>query len=134
MGSVVKNRIAKGVMTIEAAILFGLLLIIVLGIIEYGWFFLKSQQVTNATRYAARMAVRPDITNVEVEAAVAQLMSDAGISGYSMTMADISTVPPGNTITVSISVPYTNVQLGGPPFVPLPSDVHASVSMAKEGL
>lgn len=124
----------KGVSTVEAAIIFGLLLLLTMGIIEYGWFLFKNQQITNAARHGARVAARPRATNAEVTAAIAQLMHAADISGYQVTMpTDISTVPAKQTLTVTVSVPYANVQLAGPPFVPLPQSIRADVTMAKEG-
>ncbi len=124
----------RGVVSIEAALLFPLLLLLTFGVIEYGWVFLKSQQITNAARQGARIGARPDASNALVESTIASLMNDAGISGYQITMpGDITQIPPGTAFVVEISVPYASIELGGPPFVPMPDNLHASVSMAKEG-
>ena len=58
-----------------------------------------------------------------------------GASGYvvSITPGDVSAVPPTETVTVQVSVPYANVTLAGTPIVPVPSTLNASVTMAKEG-
>lgn len=129
-----KNPTRRGIMVIEAALLLPLLLLLTFGVIEYGWVLLKTQQITNATRHAARVAVRPDATNAEVEAATATLMSAVGISEYQLTLpANVGQVLPGETITVRISVAHSSVELAGPPFVPVPPNLEASVSMAKEG-
>jgi Flp pilus assembly protein TadG len=121
-------------MTVEAALLLPLLVLLTFGVIEYGWVLLKTQQIGNAARGGARCAVRADATNAEVEAAVSTLMSSAGIQGYQLTLpGDVAQIPPASLVTVQISVPYQNIQLAGAPFVPMPAHLQARVSMAKEG-
>ncbi len=121
-------------MLIEAAIILPLLLLLILGVIEYGWALLKSQQITNATRQGARIAARPDVTNADIQDTVSALMDSAGISGYELTLpGDVSSITPGDSLTVTITVPYSSVELAGAPFVPMPSQLKASVTMAKEG-
>ena len=134
MVRIARVRGSKGAMLVEAAILLPLLLLLTFGVIEYGWAFLKSQQITNAARQSARIAARPDATNAEVQATASALMDAAGISGYQVTLpADITQIPPGNPLTVKITVPYSDIELAGPPFVPMPTHLEASVTMAKEG-
>ena len=75
-------------------------------------------------------------TTAEIQAGVATWMTMAGMggSGYVVTIspADVSLMNLGETLTVSVSVPYANIDLGIP-FVPVPATLEASVSMAKEG-
>ncbi len=127
----------SGVVTVEVALIVPILLLLMFGLIEYGWMFLKSQEITNAARRGARVAVRADATNSDVTAAIAQVMSDAdlGDSGYQVTItpADISAAATGDVITVEITLPYGNVSLAGSPIVPTPEDIDATASMAKEG-
>jgi hypothetical protein len=119
------------------ALVLPLLLMLVLGGIEYGWMFLKSQQITNAARHGARVAVRPDSTTSDAQSAAADLMNlaDLGSAGYtiSCTPGDISASEPGELIRVDISVPYDNVRLIGGSLIPTPSHLGASVTMAREG-
>ena len=81
----------RGTATIEAAIMLPLLLLLTLGVIEYGWMFLKAQQTTNAARHAARIAIRPDSSNTDVINVIDQIMTSAemGSSGYSVTYFSI---------------------------------------------
>ena len=134
MANLRTKRKARGVAIIEAAIVFPLLLLLTFGVIEYGWALLKSQQITNATRQAARIAARPDSTNADIQTLVTSLMTNSNISDYQLTFpADITSILPGETLTVTITVSYESIQLAGAPFVPMPSDLQASVTMAKEG-
>ena len=63
------NRTRRGTVTIEMAISLPLLLLLVLGVIEYGWMFLKNQGVTNTARQTARVAARYNVTDAEIQGA-----------------------------------------------------------------
>lgn len=120
----------------EAALVFPLLLLLTVGLLEYGWMFLQYQRITNAARHGARLGVLPDATNADVEAAIAALMDAGGLvgSGYTVTFspANVASPEPGEALSVTINVLYENIDLGMP-MVPLPTNLEASVSMAKEG-
>ena len=127
----------RGLSVIEAAIVFPLLLLILIGVIEYAWMMLKNQEIKNAARHGARIAVREISTNAQVSTAIGTLMTSAGMggSGYVVNLnpLDVSTVEPGNTITVSITVPYANIDLTGVPLLPLPTSLIEETTMVKEG-
>lgn len=134
-----KNR--RGVTVVETALVLPLLLLLTMGAVRYGWLFLKTQQITNATRMGARTAVLPDATVAGVQANILVLMTAAGMgaSGYSVTMtpADITSLEVGDSLTVRITVPAANI---GVMRVPLFTDLEpanwnlgAEVTMAKEG-
>ncbi len=120
----------------EAALVFPLLLLLTVGLLEYGWMFLQYQRITNAARHGARLGVLPDATNADVEAAISALMDAGGLvgSGYTVTFspANVASPEPGEALSVTINVLYENIDLGMP-MVPLPTNLEASVSMAKEG-
>jgi|GEM_PF-868776 len=128
-----------GVVLVETAIILPLLLTLTFGVIEYGWLFLKCQEITNAARQGARVAIRADATTAEARGEVESLLRSAGLgdSGYSVTFepADVSFngVDSGEAVTVRVTVadPGETVALIG--LLPMPSRVGASVAMAKEG-
>jgi len=134
-----KNR--RGLATVEAALVFPLLLLLTLGGIRYGWLFLKAQYITNAARMGARTAVCPDATPASVLAAINALMTAGGMgaSGYSVTMtpADISSLEVGDPLTVRITVLGANIDIMHVPLFtkldPANWNLGASVTMAKEG-
>ena len=146
-----KNR--RGAATVEMAIVFPLLLMLTLGGIRYGWLFLKWQQITNAARYATRIAIRADATVGEVSGAIDTLFDPnrADISGHTVkfykteyvdgaeVLTEIFDVSEdvGVPITVEITVPHENVDIM---IVPLVTDLEpdgwklgASTTMTKEG-
>lgn len=124
-------------MTVEAALVLPLLILITFGLIEYGWLFLKAQQINNAARHGARLAVTPDATTAQVQEAIDALMAEAGLgdSGYTKTIspANVSDAAPQSQVSVTVSVPYQNIEIAGVPLIPVPSSLVGSVTMAKEG-
>jgi Flp pilus assembly protein TadG len=121
---------------VEAAIVLPLIILLTFALIEYGWLFLHAEQTTNAARHCARLAVRADARTTDVLSAVETLMNDAGMgdSGYSCVIvpANVAAAERGDTVSVSVTVPYENIKITGMP-LPLPTSLRASVTMAKEG-
>jgi len=128
----------RGVSTIEAAIVFPVLLLITFGAIEYGWLFLKAQQVTNVARTGAREAVRAGAVPQDVVNEIQFAMQKAGISNYDapiITPGSFSNLAAGDPITVQVSVDLADVNspLVNFPGIMLPAKLKASVTMAREG-
>ena len=132
-----QRRESSGVVTVELALTVPILLLLTFGLIEYGWMFLKSQELANAVRRGARVAFRADATTSDVVASIDEMMNaaDLGGSGYQVTItpSDVCSAASGDVVTVGISLPYENVTLVNTPIIPTPSALQASTSMAKEG-
>lgn len=131
------KRLYRGTAIVEAAIVFPLLLLLTMGAIEYGWLFLKAQQITNTSRQAARYAIRPDATTDSVLTSIDNMMTVAGMgaSGYSvnLTPGDITLLPTGEYVEVEITVPSASLVLIDAGFLPVPASLKSSVVMTKEG-
>jgi len=131
-----KLRRRGGLALVEMALLLPLLLTILIGLIEYGWLFFKFQQVGGAARHGARIAVTEPATQAQAQTAIDQMMTSSGLqaSGYGVTFsATPELMPPGQVLTVTVTVPYANIELIGFPLVPVPAQLVGSTSMAKEG-
>ena len=128
-------RRSRGLETVEAALILPLMLLVVFGILEYGWMFVKQAQITNITREAGRLAAMPDATTTSVNAMVAQMMANDNISGYQTPVYSpaIGSATAGQAITVTITVPYSNVGLTKVSLLPLPTSLQAQITMNKEG-
>ena len=126
----------RGVTTVEAMIVFPVLLTLTFGACEYGWLMLKAQEVANAARHGARTAAVAEATNDDVLSAVDALMASAGLEGADYTVSvdpvDIMTIEPGQPLTIEVSVPTDTLKLTGLP-LPIPAYLRSSVTMAKEG-
>jgi len=127
----------KGTVLVEAAIVFPLLLLLTLGAIEYGWLFLKSQQITNAARQGARVAIRPDSIEDDVLTTIRNLMTAADIpeSEYTVEITPSVSVEPCFSVNVKvIIVDYAKIALiNAPGLLPIPKKLQAAVTMSKEG-
>jgi len=127
------QRTRRGTVLVEAALLFPIIFFMTFAMLEYGWVVLKSEQLSNAARHGVRLAVRPAAIAGDVNTAIDTLMANAHITGFTKTISPAVTSSAGTTITVTITVPYTNIKLVGIPLVPMPTNLQASVSMVKEG-
>ena len=123
----------RGIVTVEAALVFPVLLVLLFGLLEYGWMFLRSQQITNAARHGARLAILPDADNAAIETTVDAMLASFGITSASVTFTS-SGPDAGDEVQVTVSAAYKNSDIDlGMPLVPVPSNLFASVSMAREG-
>ena len=109
-------------------------MLLIMGLMEYSWLFLKTQQITNAAHLGARTGARADAGLAEVNAAVDFAMSAAGMSGvWGVTVSpDPAALDVGELVTVTVSVAYADIGFGFP-LVPTPATLEAAVSMAREG-
>ena len=134
------RRQQRGTILVEAAVVLPILIWLTFGMIEYGWMFVKVQQINNAARHGARIGAlfNSDTTNSTVEGEVESLMLAAGITGHAVAFdpSDLSSLEPGQTLTITVSIPYQGEggnELLGIPLIPVPATLESSVSMAKEG-
>ena len=129
-----KSGCNKGTATVEAAIIFPVLLMLTFGAMQYGWLFVKTQQITSAARSGARAAIRWHVTEGEVRAAV----NDALVNANGLTVKygpSFPNIEPGRGKGVTVTLISTSrVRLLDILFLPTPETVSASVTMAKEGL
>ena len=127
---------AKGTTVVETALVLPLLLMLVLGAIEYGWLFHNVQLVTNAARQGARVAILPH-PGAESDASdvITALLTNAGLADNSPSV----TITPGvvegrSSITVQISVSTAGLAIvNAPGLLPIPATLGCTVTMAKEG-
>jgi len=126
-------RRERGLAIVEMALILPLLFLLCLGVIEYGWLFFKNQQVAAAARNACRYGITEAATTALTLAKVDTEMTQAGLgsSGYTKTSTPVE-VGPGVFVTVTVSVPYSNIKLTGFP-LPLPTNLIGTTTMAKEG-
>jgi len=134
-----KHARRRGTVLVETALILPLLLLLTFGLLEYGWMFLKIQQLNSAAREGVRVGVRADGTNAMVNAAVDAAMTLAGMSGSGYTVEitpSAEDAVAGTTLKVSVTVPYNTddgLKLIGFPGVPLPDNLYGEYYMMKEG-
>lgn len=133
-----------GTAIVEAAFVLPLLLLVVLGIIEYGWLFFNVQQVTNAARQGARVAILPDVSEAQAEAVITELLQRAGLDRYGPTV-EVGPDPDGivvpgyptrAAVRVRITVPTADLRIVNMNAFCAglePETIGATVTMAREG-
>lgn len=112
-------RDERGSQIVEAALVLPLLLLVLLGILDFGLLFQRYEAVTNAAREGARVAILPGYTDADVENRVQQYLTDAGLTAAPTT----TVIPPagvdvggGTCITMTgatVSYPHDYFLVGG---------------------
>src|SRR5882672_6276307 len=88
-----------GAELIEFALVFPLLLLVVLGIVDFGFLFQQYEVVTNAAREGARIAVLQDYTPDDASARAKAYLTAAGLTDVAAT----ATVDPPVTVPIGAS-------------------------------
>ena len=126
----------RGLALVETALILPLLMALTLVLLEYGWVFIKIQQLHSAAREGARAGARDNGTNAQVSAVVDAVMTRANMGGssYSVTTvpANVGGAVRGATIRVRVEVDYDNVKLVNVPLIPLPTTLGSEFRIMKE--
>ncbi len=140
MESVMGRNRRRAMAVVEMALVLPLLLVLTIALLEYGWMFVKYQQVMQAARQGARTWARADGDTTKAGTAVDFVMNQGnmplGTAAYSITYTPGSGTPAtGTPVTVKVSVPYGNVRLTNATqsFLPTPINLIGTVTMAREG-
>jgi hypothetical protein len=111
----------SGAELIEFALVFPLLLLVVLGIIDFGFLFQRYEVVTNAAREGARVRVLPGYVDEDVVPRVTQYLTAGGLTGtpnvlisHPTMILNVEGVPQCVALTsVTVTYPYTYSFVGG---------------------
>jgi Flp pilus assembly protein TadG len=137
MQKLIRRPARRGLAVIEAAIFFPLLFLLLFGMIEYGWAFLKFQCITNAAREGARAAALQGATDASWQAAVASVMTGCGKSGttppFTRTLSPAVSSAPGTQLTCTVVVNYTDINLLNVSLFPNPPTLTGKATLVKEG-
>jgi Flp pilus assembly protein TadG len=109
----------KGAELIEFGLVFPLLLLVVLGIVDFGFLFQQYEVVTNAAREGARVVVLPGYAPADANARALAYLTAAGLTNAARTSAvgAPQTVSIGgncmSTVSVTVTYPHQFVFLSG---------------------
>jgi Flp pilus assembly protein TadG len=116
-------RSESGAELVELAVVLPLLLILIAGIVDFGFLLQSFAVVTNAAREGARVGVLPGYNATDIQGRVASYITAAGLPGTPTTTVTAVTVNPGGGGTpfpaVRVSVAYTYNYLFIKPMVTL---------------
>lgn len=116
---------------VEMALVTPFLLLMLFGIIEYGWIFTVRQSLVTAAREGARTAALPGSQESDVAERLEQFLTPLGITTYSYTLTSDSET---EVETVHVMVPYSDVTLLGEWFGSTEWNLGATCSMRKENV
>lgn len=116
--ALVRLKSERGAELIEFALVFPLLLLIVLGIVDFGFLFQRMEVITNAAREGARIAVLPGYAVADVQARVTNYVQTGGVPTTAtnpvVSVTDVS-IPTGaggpNLTGKRVQVTYTHAYL-----------------------
>lgn len=104
---------------IELALVLPILLLIVAGIIDFGFLFERYEVVTNAAREGARIGVLPGYSATDIEQRVRDYLDAGGLSGAAATIPaptyTTQLLPSGlsvSVVTVTVQYPSPFIALG----------------------
>ncbi len=100
-----------GAELIEFALVFPLLLMVVLGIVDFAFVFQRNEVLANAAREGARVATLPGYDTTDIENRVIDYVQAGGLptTGGNPTVAVVATTVPSGTSTwpaTSVTVAY----------------------------
>ncbi len=112
-----RGRDARGSELIELALVLPILLVVLAGIVDFGFLFQRYEIITNAAREGARVAVLPNYTAADAQARVQNYLSVNGLGAAPAPAVDYTTEPltGGRSIrvvTVTVTYPTTLQYLG----------------------
>src|SRR5689334_519672 len=106
----------RGASAVELAMVSPVLVTLLLGIIEGARLGMVTQLLTTAAREGCRVAVLDGMTQSDVQTRITTVLSGSNISVGTVTPTCTSpytwtSAPSGTAVTVSLSVPYSQVSL-----------------------
>ncbi|HSL20293.1 MAG TPA: TadE family protein [Vicinamibacterales bacterium] len=123
----------RGAALVEAAVTIPILLLVAVGIFEFGRAYQFWQVLTNAARESARYSVTPNAQPAQAQAIAVQYMQNGGLAACGAECVTVNRNVPlgvGNASTVTIAYPFEFMVLKFvAPLVRGGSDVRESLTM-----
>jgi Flp pilus assembly protein TadG len=102
-----------GAAAVEFALVAPLFFLLVFGMVEFGRMVMIQQVITNACREGARKAVLDGSTASNIKSSVVTYMSNGGVtistSNVTINPTDPASATGGTPVTVTVSVPFSQV-------------------------
>jgi Flp pilus assembly protein TadG len=123
-----------GAAATEFAVVAPVFFLMIAGFIEFGRALMVQQVLINASRVGARQAITTSATASEVETTVEEYADALAVPGVSVAISPNPTAAnPGDPVTVTASVPFSNVSWLASPWFLGGTTLSASSQMRKEG-
>ena len=103
-------RSERGAELIEFALIFPLLLLVLLGIVDFGFLFQRYEVLTNATREGARLAALPNYSDDDVKRRVCQFLLTGGVP---TTGCGTAAAPAATPTNPAVTITSPGIVVGG---------------------
>ena len=132
-----KRRFCEGSSAVELALVLPVFVMLVMGQIETSRMGMVNQMISTAAREGCRVAVINGSTTSDVQTRVNSFLNPLGIYPTSFSIScpgstSWDLAPKGTAITVSLSVPYSQVSYLGTPMFLKNAILSASATMSSE--
>lgn len=108
-----RNRRQRAIAILEMVMVLPILLMLSFGLVDYGYFFYLKNTLQGAAQAGARAAIVSGAANTDVNTAVSNVMSLAGISSSNYTIttspATVSSATTGTYVSVTVSCSWGTV-------------------------
>ncbi|HEY3394328.1 MAG TPA: TadE family protein [Lacipirellulaceae bacterium] len=129
-----RRRSRRGAAVTEFAVVAPVFFLMVVGFLEFGRALMVQQVLINASRVGARQAITTSATTGEVETVVQDYTAGVAVPGVSVVVSpDPAAADPGDAITVTTSVAFSEVSWMASPWFLGDTTLTASSQMRKEG-
>ena len=133
----------RGNSVVEAVLVFPLLLALMFGTTEYGYYFYVKHTLEGAAREGARVGITPSGTDAQVSSTVISYLANAGLqsgttsldSRYALSISPSATsLATGTALNVTLSTTWSAVGAGYRPLhlIPTNQSVTGKTTMRKE--
>jgi Flp pilus assembly protein TadG len=129
-----RRRFRRGAAATEFAVVAPVFFLMVVGFLEFGRALMVQQVLINASRVGARQAITTSATTADVENVVEDYTAGVAVPGVSVVVSpDPAAADPGDAITVTTSVAFSDVSWMASPWFLSGTTLTASSQMRKEG-
>ncbi len=131
---------SRGAVTLEAAIMMPIFLLLLVGILEFGRAVMMHQIITNACREACRQAIIHGAQDANVTQKVSEYLDSATISpngrvieirDSSGTATPLHQIPSHDDVTIFVQIPYAENTWGLTTWL-MGKQIQSEVSMRRE--
>lgn len=124
---------------VEFAIVAPIFFMLIFGMIEFGRVVMVQQLLTNASREGARLGVLNDSTSTQVQSKVVSYLAGANVTASTSDVSVVYASDPsspggGESVTVTVSVPFNQVSWLPSPMFLKGKTLSASSGMRRESV
>jgi len=123
-----------GAAVVEFAVVAPVMIMLTMGMMEVGRMVMVKQLMVSASREGARLGSLPGIGEAEVVARVQKELEAVGVNGVSVSVIppNLATAPSGTPVTVTASVPTSQISWVNTPMFSMNTNIDASTTMRRE--